>query len=499
MTLESMSVAIDLLFSWPTIGWMVLGVCLGIIAGALPGIGASLGMAIILPLTLPMAGLDALVLLVGVYSGAMYGGSISAILVNVPGTGGAAATTFDGYPMTRQGLAVTALSISATASALGGSIALVTLIIMSPFLIELVLAFGSPEYFVVAILGLSMISIVAKTSMLKGMIAGAFGMLLATVGMAPTFPQLRYTFGSLALYDGLSFVAILIGLFAISEMLKLASEEGGISKGEFGLTGSRLDGVKKTVARPVKTLKSAYIGMAVGAIPGAGSSIANFVSYAEGMRSAKDPDSFGKGNPEGVLSTEASNNGSIGGSLIPALAFGIPGSGATAVLIGGLIMHGLRPGPTLFSDEIHITYALLLSILVGNIVILAVGLFVVTRLSYVTTVDTNIIIPMVTVLAVLGGITLRNNWIDVASILILGIIGYYMVKNGYSIIAFVLGVILGPIAEENLHRSLQLSGGSWEIFLTRPMSLIMIVMMFGILFGPALSPYAKRLSERVAS
>lgn len=496
--IDSLMEAGRLLFTWPTIGWMVLGLLIGIIAGALPGIGASLGMAIVLPLTLPLSGIDALVLLVSIYSGAMYGGSISAILLNVPGTGGAAATTFDGYPMTRRGESVTALSISATSSALGGSISLVTLLLLSPFLIELVLAFGSPEYFVIAILGLSMITIVAQTSLIKGLVAGAFGMLLATVGMAPTYPQLRYTFGSLALYDGLNFIAVLIGLFAISEMLKLASEEGSIAKGEFELSGNRFTGIKEVVRKPIKTIKSAFIGMGVGAIPGAGSSIANFVSYAEGMRSSNKPETFGEGNPEGIIATEASNNGSIGGSLIPTLAFGIPGSGATAVLLGGLIMHGLRPGPTLFSEEIHLTYTLLLSILIGNIAIFIVGVFVVTRFSYITTLDTNIVIPMVVVLAFLGGITLRNNWTDIITILVLGIIGYYMVQYDYSIIAFVLGVILGPIAEENIHRSLQLSGGSWGIFINRPISLIMVLMLIVIIFGPVFKPYLQSAIERVS-
>lgn len=495
--IDSLIQAVHLLFTWPTIGWMVLGLLLGIIAGALPGVGASLGMAIVLPLTLPLQGINALILLIGIYSGAMYGGSISAILLNVPGTGGAAATTFDGYPMTRAGKSITALTIAATSSAFGGTISTLTLIALSPFLIEFVLAFGSPESFVIAILGLSMIAVVAKSSLGKGLLSGAFGMLIATIGIAPIFPEQRYTFGMLVLYDGLHFIAVLIGVFAISEMLKLSGEEGGISKSEDYLSGSKFEGVFEVLKHPFKVIKSAWIGMAIGAIPGAGSSIANFVSYAEGMRSSQDPDSFGEGNPEGIIATEASNNGSIDGSLVPALAFGIPGSGATAVLIGGLIMHGLRPGPALFSESLHLTYAMYLSVLVGNAIIFLAGVFVVTRLSSITTINTNIIIPMVTVLAFLGGITLRNNWIDIVTILALGILGYYMVKNNYSIIALVLGVILGPIAEENLHRSLQLSGGSWDIFVASPISLVMIVMLFIILLGPFVSPHLQGLIDTV--
>jgi putative tricarboxylic transport membrane protein len=491
--ISSLIEAAGILFSWPTIGWMVIGLLLGIIVGALPGVGASLGMAIALPLTLPLDGINALIFLIGIYGGAMYGGSISAILLNVPGTGGSAATTFDGYPMTRQGEAVTALTVGAVASSVGGTVSTLTLIALSPFIVEFVLAFQSPEYFVVAVLGLGMIAIVARSSIGKGLLSGLIGMLIGTVGIAPTRPVQRYTFGQLSLYNGVNFIAILIGLFAISEMIKLATEKGSISKKETDFSGSKLDGIKLVLTHPIKTAKSAWIGMSIGAIPGAGSSIANFISYAEGMRSADEPDTFGDGNPQGVIATEASNNGSIDGSLVPALAFGIPGSGATAVLIGGLIMHGLRPGPALFSDSLHITYTMYLSVLVGNIVIILVGVLVITRMSYITTINTRILIPMVTVLAFLGGFAIRNNWVDILTILAMGILGYYMVRSNYSIIALVLGAILGPIAEENLQRSLQLSGGSWDIFFTRPISLVMVIMLAMVLFGPVIGPRIREL------
>lgn len=476
--------AIHILFSWPVFGWMILGVLLGIVVGALPGIGAALGMAIVLPFTFPLDRISALVLLIGIYTGAMYGGSIAAILINTPGTGGAAATTFDGYPMTRKGLATTALSISATASAIGGGLSLLTLILISPLLIELVLLFGSPEYFLMAILGLSMITIVAKTSIVKGLVAGAFGMLLATIGIAPSTGESRYTFGLFALYDGLSFVAVLIGLFAISEMIKLAAEQSSIATNDLEMGGGITNGIKEVFYHPICTIKSGYIGMAIGAIPGAGASVANFIAYGEASRSSKNSDEFGTGCSEGVIASEASNSGTIGGSLIPTLSFGIPGSAATAVLLGGLIMHGLQPGPHLFKEELHITYSLFLAVLLGNIIILLTGILAITRMSYLTRINTNKIIPVVIVLAFLGGIALRTNWIDVITVLILGILGYYMVRNNYSIIAFVLGVILGPIAEENLLRSLQISGGSWNIFVTQPISFLLMILIVVILFGP---------------
>ncbi|GAA0239124.1 tripartite tricarboxylate transporter permease [Haladaptatus pallidirubidus] len=485
--------AADTLLTWPTPLWVVVGLILGMIAGALPGVGSSLGMAIVLPLTLPLGPINALVLLVSMYSGAMYGGSISAILVNVPGTGAAAATTFDGYPMSKQGRAVEALSISATSSAIGGFLSVLTLILLSPVLIEVVLLFGTPEYFLMAVLGLSMIGVVAHGSVVKAIVAGAFGMMLTTIGIAPNSPELRYTFGMLSLYDGIDFIAALIGMFAIAEMIKLSAQSGGIAERGIKLTGNVFNGVRAAIRRPITIIKSSFIGMFIGAVPGSGATVANFISYGEAMRSSDNSDDFGSGKPDGVIASEASNNGTIGGSLIPTISFGIPGSGSTAVLLGGLLMHGLRPGPQLFQTQLATTYTFMLALLVGNIFILLVGVFLVTRLGLLTKIDTHYIVPTIVVLSLVGGYTLRTNWIDVATVVGLGLFGYLMVKYDYSIIAFVLGVVLGPIAEENLLRSLQLSGGSYSIFVTKPLSLVIVIAILVILFGPAIKPRIERL------
>ncbi|WP_096391131.1 tripartite tricarboxylate transporter permease [Halopenitus persicus] len=492
-TIAALTEAAGTLFSWPTPLWVAVGLILGMIAGALPGVGSSLGMAIVLPLTLPLGPINALVLLVSMYSGAMYGGSIAAILVNVPGTGAAAATTFDGYPMSKQGRAIEALSISATSSALGGFLTVLTLIAISPILIEAVLLFGTPEYFLMAVLGLSMIGVVAQGSVVKAIIAGAFGMLLTTIGIAPNSPELRYTFGSLALYDGIDFIAALIGMFAIAEMIKLSAQTGGIAESDIDLDGSVFAGIKTAISRPVTLIKSSFIGMFIGAVPGSGATVSNFISYGEAMRSSDNPEAFGNGEPDGVIASEASNNGTIGGSLIPTISFGIPGSGSTAVLLGGLLMHGLRPGPQLFDAELATTYTFMLALLAGNVFILFVGVFIVTRLGHLTQVDTKYIVPTIVVLSMIGGYTLRTNWVDVATVVFLGLFGYLMVKYNYSVIAFVLGVVLGPIAEENLIRSLQLSGGSYDIFVTKPLSLLIVIAILVILFGPVVKPRLERL------
>ena len=481
------------LFSWPTFGWVVIGIILGVIAGALPGVGSSMGMAIVLPLTLPLGPVNAIVLLVSMYSGAMYGGSIAAILVNVPGTGGAAATTLDGYPMTKQGNAVKALAMSATASATAGFFSVLTLLLFSPILIEVVLLFGSPEFFLMAAFGIAMITVVVQGSIVKGIAAGAFGLMITSIGIAPNAPELRYTFGSLSLYDGLDFIAALIGMFAIAEMIKLAAKEGGIAEEGLDMSGSITEGVWETYRHPVTIVKSGYMGMLIGAIPGAGATVANFFAYGEAMRASDDPSGFGKGDPLGVISAEASNNGTIGGSLIPTISFGIPGSGSTAVLLGGLLMHGLRPGPDLFGAELATTYTFLLALMVGNVFIILAGVFLVTRMGRITQLDTHIIIPVIIVLSVVGGYSLRTNWADVITVIGLGVLGYMMVKHDYSIIAFVLGVVLGPIAEENLMRSLQISDGSYLIFVTRPISLLIVILIIAVLVGPYLKPW---LAER---
>lgn len=475
--------------------WILVGILLGIFFGALPGIGATLGMAIVLPLTIPLNGTDAIILLISIYSGAMYGGSIAAILINVPGTAGAAATTFDGYPLSQKGKAVNALTTSALASALGGLLTILILILISPLMVEAVLLFGSPHYFLMALLGIAMISVITRGSVVKGLVSGAFGLMIMTVGIAPTVPVERYTFGSTLLYSGLSYIAVLIGLFAIAEMIRLAAEET-ISKTDINMSGSRLDGIKSVLRHPVLVVKSALIGMIIGAVPGSGASVSNFFSYGEAVRTSKRPEEFGTGIEEGVIAAEASNNGTVGGSLIPTLSFGIPGSGSTAVLLGGLIMHGLRPGPDLFTASLNVTYSIFLALFFGNFLILAMGLLLVPKTGSLTQIDTQIIIPIIIVLSFLGSLALRNNWVDVGTIVALGFIGFYMKKYNYSVIALVLGAILGPIAEENLYRSLAISGGSFDIFVSDPLALLLVIFIIIILIGPAISGAVKDLAKR---
>ncbi len=500
MSFETFVDASLALFDLEIMIWLLAGVLIGIVVGGLPGLGPPLGMAIILPLTLPLDAASAIILLVGVYSGSMYGGSIAAILINTPGVSSSAATMFDGYPMSKQGRAGTALSISATASAFSGLFTITALILFSPLLAQMVLSVGTPERFLVALLGLCMITVITRGSFAKGLLAGFAGLLITTIGSAqPVSTERRYS-DHLLLFDGIDFVAVLIGLFAIAEMMKLAGQKGGIAEGDVVIDASGIrEGIKSTFSRPGTVFKSGMIGMIVGAIPGAGATVSNFVAYSEAVRSSSEPDTFGSGNEVGVIASESSNNGTVAGSLVPAISFGIPGSSSTAVLIGGLLMHGVTPGTQMFQadGELLLTYTMLLALLIGNVVILVVGLAAVTRLGYLTKIDTNYIIPMVVVLSFLGTYALRINPIDILTIIVFGVIGFYMVRYNYSVIAFVLGVVLGDIAEDNLRTALQLSDGSYMIFINpfeygRWLSPILSLVIFWLLVGPFAKPWIDR-------
>lgn len=473
--IETILEAAQIVFSWPTALWLVLGVVSGIIIGAVPGIGPTIGMAVLIPISLPMAPTNAIVFFICLYAGALYGGCIPAILMNAPGTAGAGASTMDGYPLSKQGQAANALAVSVTASSIGGALSAIALLLLTPFLVEAVLLFGSAEYFLIAALGIALISVVAKGDMLRGLVSGTFGLILSTIGGASMALEYRYTLGIQALSSGLSFIAILIGVFALAEMFKLAAQKKSSISKESSLSGSRLKGVKTTLNSKLNLLKSSLIGMVIGSLPGSGASVANFIAYGEAQRSSDDPDSFGEGNPQGLVASESSNNSVIAGALIPTFAFGIPGSGGTAILLGALILHGMQPGPNMFTSDVLVTYSIFISLIVSNLVIFLFGIIAIKYLSAVTRIDLNYIIPIVIVLTMVGSLALRNNWIDVATVSMFGVIGLMMVRNGYSLVALVLGVVLGPIAEMNLHRSLQLHDSFITILHSSSMSIILTV------------------------
>ncbi len=462
---------------------ITIGSVVGIIVGAIPGLTATMAVALLIPVTFGMPPLLGLSLMGGVYCGGMYGGAISSILLSTPGTPAAAATAFDGYPMARQGKGGTALTIAAWASFWGGTISTIALLLMAPTLAHFSLRFGPPEYFVLAIMGLSSIVTLTKGSMIKGLIAGFLGLVVATVGMDPLSGYMRFTFGQIDLYDGVPFMPALIGLFSISQILDLTAE----TRITEGLDGTSLTSIKRS--KMPKGLggtifQGGIIGTIVGMLPGAGATISAFISYNFAKQSSKDPETFGKGNPKGVAASESANNGCVGGSIIPLLTLGIPGNSVAAALMGGLMIQGLVPGPELFTRYGTLTYGFILSLFLANLVFLVLGLYLAPYFARVTTTPNALLIPGIVILSVIGSYAINNNMFDVWLMIGFGIAGYFLDKGGFSTGALVLGLILGPIAELGFGQSLILSQGSPMIFFNRPLCIALWIITL-VLMIPA--------------
>jgi len=455
------------------------GTFIGIIFGALPGFTAGMGVAVLIPLTFGMDPVSGLLLLAGVYNGAIYGGSITAILLHTPGTPAAAATAIDGYEMTKKGKAAEALRIAVTASVFGGIFSAIFLLFLAPPLANIALKFGPPEYFLLAIFGLTVIASLSMGSFLKSIMSGIFGLFIGTVGLDPILSYPRFTFSSVYLLDGVSYVPALIGLFALSQVF-IMIEKGGtldekedkiahIVKGRLFCTLSEIKPLLKTFFR------SSVIGTFIGMLPGAGASIASFLGYNEAKRTSKHPEKFGTGISEGVAACEAANNAVTGGSLIPLLTLGIPGNSVTAILLGGLMIHGLRPGFELFTKFSNIIYPFILGLLFGNVIMFFMGTFFAQFFAKIAKLPKSILVTGICVFAVMGAYAINSSTFDIWILLIFGVLGYIFRKTGFSTIAVVLGIILGPIAETGIKQSLLLGKGHiFTYFLTRPICIILI-------------------------
>lgn len=447
----------------------------GIVVGALPGLSAAMGVALLIPITFGMPADTALIALAGVYCGAVYGGSISAILLHTPGTSASAATAIDGYQLTLKGQAGKALTTATIASFIGGILSSIALFTLSPPLARLALKFGPAEYFWLSIFGLTIIASVSSKSILKGLISGALGLVLSTIGMDPMMGVPRFTFGAPSLLDGLPFTATLIGLFSMSQVLILAEksikerEKAKSFKTEFFLTKHEFKRIL-----PV-SLWSSVIGIIVGILPGAGGTIASFIGYNEAKRFTKDKEAFGTGIIEGVAGPEAANNAVTGGALIPTLTLGLPGNSVTAVLLGGLVIQGLRPGPDLFTLHGDIIYTFFAGFVIVNIFMLILGLFGVRLFAKVSNISDSILIPVIFTLSVVGSYAITNNIADVFIMFIFGVIGYFIIKLDLNSAAVVLGLILGPIGETGLRRTLIMSHGNAGALFESTISWVLIV------------------------
>lgn len=455
---------------------VILGTLAGIIFGALPGFSAVMAVAVLIPLTFGMEQSTGLILLGGVYCGAIYGGSITAVLLKTPGTDASALTAIDGFELTKQGRGGEALRESAIASWWGGIFSACCLLFMAPVLSRAGLRFGPPENFMLAVFGLSIIGMVCADELLKGLIAGAFGLLLGTVGVDPIMGSFRYTFGQIGLYNGIALVPALIGMFSIAQLMTMASSK---QKSIVLVDTSKIKGgfhLKEMFGYPMVYLRSSLIGTAVGIIPGAGTSIATFIGYNEGKRFCKTPELWGTGLREAIASVEAANNAVTGGSLIPTLTLGIPGNAVTAVLLGGLMMLGLTPGYSLFTEKAHVTYPFILSLFFANTIFLIVGLYMAPKFANVSKIPSYILIPVISCFCTMGAYALNVNMMDVYMMFIFGIVGYVMNRFGFTPAPIILGMILGPIADKALSQTVTLSRGTnvAVFILQRPICIVLL-------------------------
>jgi len=458
--------------------WILLtlfvGVIVGILIGVLPGIGPAPTVALLLPFTYTMTPLASLVLLCSVYLASQYGGSITSICIGVPGEASSAATILDGYALTKKGLPGKALGVSLVASCSGGLIGTILLIALSWPLVNFALRFGPAEYFALACFGLSIVSSVTGPSVAKGFIATFIGLFLATIGMDQLTGNPRLTFGIRNLIGGIELIPLLIGLFAVSEVFKGVEEIGPISLARN--ISSKLPNARELKSISGVTIFSSAIGTLVGTIPGAGATIASFISYNEAKRFSRKKDQFGRGCLEGVAAPEAANNASVCGALIPLLTLGIPGSATTAVMLGALMIHGLRPGQELFSASGGVVHGLFATLLIANIIMFFIGL-IGTRL-WIKAIKTPpaYLLPIIFIFAFIGAYSINNNPFDVWMMMLFGVIGYVFKKLDYPVVATVIAFVLEPLAEMSFRRALILSDGNVSIFFTQPISLFLIIL-----------------------
>ena len=475
---------------------MCAATALGITIGCLPGLSAAMGVALLLPVTFGMNPATGLIVLGGIYCGAIFGGSISAILIHTPGTPASAATALDGYALTKKGKAAKALAVAVFASFCGGLLSCISLYFFSPFLAELAMQFKSPEYFWLSIFGLTIIAGVSSKSLLKGFISGVIGLLISTIGMDPMEGVERFMMGQDSLYSGVNVTCALIGLFSMSQVLILAEAKIAERAKAASFTGSLLLSRQEIKRLSPTITRSWIIGNILGILPGAGATIACFMGYNEARRFSHHKEEFGKGSIEGVAGSEAANNAVTGGSLIPTLTLGIPGESVTAVLMGGLIIHGLQPGPELFSTYAGMTYTFFAGFVLVQFAMLIIGLLGCRVFAQVSRLSDSILIPSIFILCVVGSFAIHNSFDDVILMFIFGIVGYFVRKFDLNAAAIVLGLILGPIGENGLRRSLYLSDGDPMVLFSTPLCWMLIVLcVLGIMSPWLMSKWEKHVEE----
>jgi len=486
--------AIAFVFQWQNLLALVGGTVYGIIIGVLPGLGPSAGMALALPLVMSWHPATALIFMGSLYKCSNYGGSLSAILVNTPGDASNAATVLDGYPMCQQGKGGVALGLSATSAMVGGTLGMICLVFAAPFLAEFALKFGPAEYFMTAVLALSLIAAVVQGATIKGLMAAGLGLLLSTVGFDVITGHLRYTFGWAPLEDGIPLIQALVGLFAVTQALVLAESAQSISR-LAKLVGGFWEGFRSYFRYPAGIVRASLIGLFVGVLPAVGQSSAGLLAWADAKRHAQRPESFGAGAPEGVLASETATNACMPGDLVCTIALGLPGSVGAAIFLGVMIIFGVAPGPLVFVQNAEVIYSLFVALFLTSFLIFLVGMTAARHLAVVTLLPNHVIVPAILVVSLLGSFAIRNEMSDVLISLAFGALGYVMLKGGFTPIPLLLGLVLGEMVETNYHRALLISGGSYSIFYSSILCKILILLTVVSLAGPYLGPYWKTLTQ----
>ena len=486
--------ALDMIFVPLNILGLVFGVIVGIAFGCMPGLSVNMGLALLFPLAFSFHGIGGILMLLGIYCGAIYGGSISAILLKTPGTPASVATTLDGFPMaTKLKQPGRALGLSTMASTFGGVFSTICLILLAPQLAKVALQFSKPEYFALAIFGLSIITSVSSGSVVKGIMGGLIGLFLATVGIDDMSGTIRFTLDTTYLLGGVSFIPVLIGVFAFAQVLGTVEDYYHRNTSEASAPLDRVLPSLEDIKRVIVTLvRSSTIGTFIGCVPGTGGDIASFVSYDQAKRWSKHKDNFGKGEPNGIVASEAGNNAVSGGAFIPVLTLGIPGDGATAIMMGALMVQGLQPGPLLFVEKAPDVYAIFIGLLLANLIMGILGFSLIRLFVKVVNVPVHILLPIIVMMTFVGTYSYNNSMNDVYLMVASGFIGYFLNKLGFSMSAVIIGIILGSMAEQNFVGSLIMSDGAFSIFYTRPLCLFFLIAAALSLLSPCLGRLFKK-------
>lgn len=480
--------ALILLLTWPYFGWAALGTMVALFFGTLPGLNGVMATALVIPFTFSLPADQAIILLSATVAGGTFGGAITAILINTPGDAINAATAYDGHPLAKQGRAGYAIGAACMASALGSLLGLFVLLLVIPLARMLILALSYPELFLITCLGLVVVTVVSRGNMLKGLIIVGFGLLISFIGLDPYDGRERFFAGTFYLWDGIPLIPVTIGIFALAEGMKMIVSGKAISTKPIDLGaeafGQVKEGFKAVFINFGVFLRSSLIGTIIGAVPGLGGIIANFMAYSHAVQTAKDKSKFGKGDIRGVIASEASNDAKDGGALIPTLAFGIPGSASMAVLLGALIFHGVAPGNRLLTKDIDIVYMIIAAMVLASILTSVIGVVFIKRFMWLTIIDTRIMAGVIIALSLTGSYALNQSMGDVTVTVLFGFIAIMLGLCSFPVTPLLIGLILGSILEIYLHNVLEYQG--IENFYTRPISLMLMFMLIATLLYPAM-------------